>query len=195
MRIPDIDSMQESKIQYKPHDEWSMGKSPLFYAEGHKVEYAGFWLRVIASFIDSFALTFAFSVIFGFLFMFVAILLPTFVATLGEKLQNFSPHEDHIAYAIIVGVTTLYAVTLILNWLYFAIFEASSYQATPGKMALDLKVTGIDGKRISFLTASIRYWAKIPSALILCIGFFMAGWTEKKQCLHDIITDTLVIKK
>ncbi len=179
--------MQESKVQYKPRI--------FFGAENYKMEYAGFWLRVIATFIDSFVLTFILSTVFGFLAVFIAILVPTLFVTLGDKLQNFSADQNHMAHAIIVGVIGINAVSFILNWLYCAIFEASSYQATPGKLALDLKVTDMQGKKITFITASIRYWAKLPSTLIFCIGFLMAGWTEKKQCLHDMLADTVVIKK
>ena len=185
--------LKNHPITPNPYDEWNVNRALLFGQQ--KVEYAGFWLRVIASFIDSFILTFAFSVIFGLAGMLCAIFAPTFFAIWGEKLQNISAGEDQVIRTMLAVVTVLYGFSFILNWLYFAVFEASSYQATPGKMALDLKVTDTEGKKISFVRASIRFWAKIPSGLILCIGFMMAGWTEKKQCLHDILTDTFVIKK
>ena len=51
-----------------------------------------------------------------------------------------------------------------------------------------------NGERISFGRANGRYWSKILSAFILCIGFLMAGFTKKKQGLHDIIAGTLVVK-
>jgi len=82
-----------------------------------------------------------------------------------------------------------------VRWLYYALFEASHFQATPGKMALGLVVTDETGHRIGFGRATGRYFAKLISALILYIGFMMAGWTEKKQALHDILASTLVLKK
>jgi uncharacterized RDD family membrane protein YckC len=62
-------------------------------------------------------------------------------------------------------------------------------------MALGLKVTDLQGERLSFARATGRYFGKIVSSLILLVGFMMAGWTEKKQALHDIMAGTLVVKK
>ena len=72
--------------------------------------------------------------------------------------------------------------------------ESSEYQATLGKMLLGLKVTDLKGRRISFLRATGRHFGKILSGLILGIGFFMIAFTKKKQGLHDIITECLVLK-
>ena len=187
--------MQENKVQYKPHDEWNVNKTGFFGKGAENVEYAGFWLRVIASFIDGFVLMFAFSLLFGLFALLIAVLVPTLFATLGDKLQNYQPNQDQMGQIVLAFVAVIYGVNFIANWLYFALFEASSYQATPGKIALDLKVTDMDGKQISFIRASIRFWAKIPSSIIFCIGLMMAGWTEKKQCLHDMLTNCLVIKE
>ena len=74
-------------------------------------------------------------------------------------------------------------------------FESSVYQATLGKMMLGLRVTDLHGKRISIGRAVGRYFAKILSAVILCIGFIMAAFTQKKQALHDLIAGTLVVRK
>ncbi len=84
---------------------------------------------------------------------------------------------------------------MLFVWLYYALFESSSKQATLGKMALGIVVTDIDGNRISFGRANARFWSKIISGMILGIGFLMAAFTEKKQGLHDMIAGTLVIKK
>ena len=70
--------------------------------------------------------------------------------------------------------------------------ESSSRQATVGKMALGLKVTDLEGRRISFARASGRHFAKYISGMILLIGYIMAGFTERKQALHDMIAGTLV---
>ncbi len=83
----------------------------------------------------------------------------------------------------------------ILNWLYYSLLESSAWQATLGKKALGLEVTDLDGNRISFGRATGRFFAKIISSIILGIGYLMAGFTEKKQALHDILAGTLVIRK
>jgi uncharacterized RDD family membrane protein YckC len=89
------------------------------------------------------------------------------------------------------GVVTL--VNLVAGWLYFAGLE-SSMGATPGKLVLGMRITTVDGQNISFLRATGRYFAKIISALILCIGYLMIAWDGHKQGLHDKIAGTYVIK-
>jgi uncharacterized RDD family membrane protein YckC len=85
-------------------------------------------------------------------------------------------------------------LSTVAYWLYYALMESSSRQATLGKMALQIKVTDLQGARISFGTATVRYFSKILSGLILGIGFLMVAFTEKKQGLHDMIANTLVVK-
>jgi uncharacterized RDD family membrane protein YckC len=78
-------------------------------------------------------------------------------------------------------------------WMYFAAFESSGFQATLGKKAMGIIVTDLKGKRISFGRASVRYLAKTLSFSIMLIGFFMAAFTERKQALHDILANCLVV--
>jgi uncharacterized RDD family membrane protein YckC len=80
-------------------------------------------------------------------------------------------------------------------WLYYALFESSSKQATPGKLAFDFVVTDMNGERISFGKATARYFGMILSGLMLGFGFIMCAFTEKKQCLHDILAGCLMFKK
>jgi len=89
----------------------------------------------------------------------------------------------------------LNAVSLVLSALYFAWFHAAYAMATPGKMAVGIKVVRLDGARISFLRGIGRYFATILSSLILMIGFLMAGFTQRKQALHDMVCDTLVVDR
>ena len=83
-------------------------------------------------------------------------------------------------------------VTIAASWLYEALMESSSYQATLGKMIFGMKVTDLYGNRISFARAMGRHFAKFLSGMILCIGFIMVGLTERKQGLHDLLAGTLV---
>jgi uncharacterized RDD family membrane protein YckC len=79
--------------------------------------------------------------------------------------------------------------------LYYAWFESSRYQATPGKLAVGMIVVDLEGNRISFRKALVRNLSKIVSAAILDIGFIMIGFTEKRQGLHDMIAGTVVVMK
>jgi uncharacterized RDD family membrane protein YckC len=85
-------------------------------------------------------------------------------------------------------------LSLVLSWLYFAVMESGTGQATVGKRALGLKVTNARGERISFGQATGRHFGKYLSSLILLIGYLMMIWDGKKQTLHDKMADTYVVK-
>jgi uncharacterized RDD family membrane protein YckC len=86
-------------------------------------------------------------------------------------------------------------ISFVINLLYYSLLESSAWQGTLGKKALGLAVTDLEGRRISFGRAVGRWFAKIISSLTLLIGYIMAGFTAKKQALHDMIAGTLVIKQ
>ena len=73
--------------------------------------------------------------------------------------------------------------------------ESSSYQGTVGKILLNIKVVGIDNKRISFGRALVRYFASFASAMFLGIGYLFALFTKRKQTLHDLLVETTVINR
>ena len=98
-----------------------------------------------------------------------------------------------ILMQIIKNEATLQGVNFLLTWFYFAGLESMA-GATLGKMVLGLSVTDEQGNNISFLRATGRYFAKIISALILCIGYIMVAWDGRKQGLHDKMAGTLVVK-
>ena len=80
-------------------------------------------------------------------------------------------------------------------WLYFALQESSVYQATLGKRALQIYVTDIYGRRLSFARATGRHFAKFISFITLCIGYIIAAFSERKQGLHDLMAETLVLRR
>ncbi len=92
-------------------------------------------------------------------------------------------------------VTALMLLFLMGNWVYFAVLESSPWRATLGKKALGLSVVDLSGNRISFARASGRFFAKILSSMTFLIGFVMAGFTAKKQALHDMLAGCLVTRK
>ncbi len=152
--------------------------------------YGGFWLRFVAYLIDYFILQFA-----GF------ILSLPFIGGIilsAIRLDNNAMNEEmtFLGVAGILGfVLLIVLINLLLGWLYYAFMQSSGTQATLGKMALNLIVTDLEGNRITFGRATARYFSKIISNMTLYIGYILAGFTEKKQALHDMIAGTLVIKK
>jgi uncharacterized RDD family membrane protein YckC len=115
-------------------------------------------------------------------------------------MQNVGPNITLKSYFEFLrsGTTQAIAFSLLLDlmfWLYCAAFESSGWQATPGKKLLGLYVTDLKGNRISFLRASGRFLGKALEQLTLFIGFLMAGFTAKKQALHDMLCGCLVLRK
>ncbi len=145
--------------------------------------YAGFWLRFLAHIIDNFVLSFVAGMIFA-VFLFLG------AAAGSTRRGDFGPGLEFFAFVfpLILGL-------LALQWLYYAFLESSEWQATLGKKLLGITVTDLAGNRISFARATGRYFGKILSGIILMIGYIMAGFTERKQALHDILAGTLVLRR
>ena len=139
------------------------------------VAYGGFWIRFVAYIIDAVVLGIVSSVLFG---IFGISLVP----------KDFSNYDLPQSFVWI----NLASVAIV--WLYFALLESSPRGATIGKMALGLRVVTGDGQQLTFLNATGRYFAKFLSAMFMCIGFIMVGFTDRKRGLHDMIANTLVIK-
>ena len=130
-----------------------------------RARYAGFWRRFAAYAID-------------YALIFLASAAIAVVAALTGFLQEDTPQ--------------LSAIVLVGYFLYCALLESSSWQATIGKRVLGLKVTNRRGERIGFGRAAARFVAKLLSALTLCLGYLVMLFTERRQALHDLIAGTLV---
>ncbi len=148
--------------------------------------YAGFWLRFVAIIIDFILVGIALGIPSGILFAALGM-------SMGAGMARQNPGLTIGPALGTVFMIEMFAV--LVQWLYFAMMESSSWQGTVGKKALGLLVTDMDGRRISFGRATGRYFAKIISGMILMIGYIMAGFTEKKQALHDMMAGCLVIRK
>ncbi len=82
---------------------------------------------------------------------------------------------------------------ILIPWLYYAGFESSRSQATPGKLLVHIVVTDMAGNKPTFARVTLRHFAKFISALIILIGFLMIGLTKRRQGLHDKIAGCLVL--
>jgi len=155
---------------------------------GHLV-YAGFWLRFVAYLVDYIILDIPLLILAmgaGFVYGLSA-------ARVHEKV-GFMHADGTVNGSFVLFEICITAVSVVIHWLYFALQESSSAQATLGKRVLSLKVTTLDGQRIGFGQATGRFFGKIVSGLTLLIGYMMAGFTERKQALHDILAGTLVVR-
>jgi uncharacterized RDD family membrane protein YckC/type II secretory pathway pseudopilin PulG len=149
-----------------PASPWNPPKARLAAEASDVPLYAGFWRRAAASFLDT-------------------MLVYAVTLTITVALSMAAP-----AFLAMGGGLPLLAVW----WLYFAFMHSSERQATIGKLAFGIKVTDTNGDRIGFWRATGRYFATILSSLILMIGFLMAGFTDRKQALHDVVAGTLVVR-
>jgi len=131
--------------------------------------YGGFWRRLAAYLIDGLLL--------GSIQVMLAIIVQTIAPNDLRALANIAP------------------VGILLGWAYFSLLESSPAQATVGKLALGIYVTDRDGDPIDFRKASIRYWAKLLSTLVLMLGWLMAAFTPGKRALHDYVAGTLVLRR
>ncbi len=157
-------------------------------------EYAGFWLRFVAYVIDSLIWFVAFGIVVAIVVGFLGV--ESIRSQFGEMGQGMNGPNPVFPAMLIIIILTFSAVGLVVSWLYFAGMESSEHQGTLGKMALGLVVTDMTGQRINFARASGRFFSKLITGLVpLCIGYIMAGFTEKKQALHDMIASCLVLRK
>lgn len=184
--------LDNSAVTVGPADPFPVPKSP--YAppaapllhgtgvvSGHEVVYAGFWKRVAAYVIDGTIVGIAGAII---------------GALIGGIMGAAFGLNGGLGASGILGIQLVaQVVSLAISASYFALFHASSGQATPGKLAVGIKVARSDGSRMTVARGVGRYFALIVSAVTLGIGFLMAAFTVRKQALHDLICDTLVVDK
>jgi len=146
--------------------------------------YAGFWLRAAALLVDT--------LIAGFLTGLIATVHPS------AFFRSLDPNSLDLNLLIRSPLSVL--TPLCIAWfttfpsLYGAMFESSPWQATPGKRILGIYVSGMRGQRVTFLRALFRNLAKQISSFLL-LGYFLAGFTPRKQALHDILASCLVVRR
>ena len=160
------------------------------YADTNTVTYAGFWWRFLAYIIDNILVSFVAGI-------FIFPIMGIFGLSLYSMSESGMNLEDSpVFWGSIAG---LYAsvgfISLLINWLYFAVMESSKTQGTLGKLVLRIKVTDYQYNRISFARATGRFFGKYVSSFILLIGYIMAGFTQNKQALHDLMASCYVIKE
>lgn len=152
---------------------------------GGEVVYAGFWKRFAALAIDSLVVSVAYYAVFFALMLLFGL---GGMAALGEGGDAFSS-----GMAIVLALA--YLAYPVISGLYYVLMESSAQQATLGKMAVGIKVTGPQGTRISRGNAFGRWVSHLLCYFTLYIGYLMAAFTERKQGLHDMVASTLVVDR
>jgi uncharacterized RDD family membrane protein YckC len=142
--------------------------------------FAGFWLRAVAYLFD----TILISLVFGLIASFNP---STFIKFPDEATASLTSLPQLTPFAFVI--------TLAGTWLYYTVFEASAWQATPGKRILRLYVADMNGHRLTFARAGLRNLTKLISSLTFLVGYLIAGFTERKQALHDLLSSCLVLRR
>ena len=176
-------AMAEPQSPYAPPR--SAVHSSSNYVAGGEVVYAGFWKRFAAYFIDT--------LLIGIVTWVVQMIVMAGFGASGGLASRGDPGAMIASAGVFGFLFGMILLPLGMQAVYFAWMHSSDRQATLGKMAVGIKVTGDDGQAISFARGIGRYFATILSSLILCIGYIMAGFTERKRALHDMVASTLVV--
>jgi uncharacterized RDD family membrane protein YckC len=144
-------------------------------------QYAGFWIRFVAMFIDSFILAILGGIVV--VAFFGALVRPSRMTSASPEAITAAMGSLGLVFLVDIGIRCAYET-----------FFVGRFGATPGKMALSLKVVRPTGAPVSYARAAGRYFAKSLSYVILLIGYIMIGFDSEKRGLHDMICDTRVIK-
>jgi uncharacterized RDD family membrane protein YckC len=153
--------------------------------------YAGFWLRFVAYVIDV--------IVLGILSTPI-VLGAGVMMGVGEAIRDArrggSDWNNGLPPSVIGFIALCGLIGLVGTWLYHALLESSEWQGTLGKKVMSLEVTDLAGARVSFGRATGRHFAKFITSLIpLFIGYILAGFTEKRQAVHDMLAGSLVLRK
>ncbi len=146
--------------------------------------YAGFWIRFVAKVIDGIILGVA-----GLILFIPVLLMFGGAASLGRR--DFG--DGAMFGPAMVGAFGISRLIWLALSTFYEVYFLSAHGATPGKMALGLKVIRADGGPISPMLALARHFAEWVSAIIFMIGYIMAGFDPEKRALHDRICETRVI--
>jgi uncharacterized RDD family membrane protein YckC len=136
--------------------------------------YAGFWIRVLATFID------------GLILSVVALLYTDLVAAMLPVARTETSPVSSLQL-ILLGINLVVGLA-------FEVWFVGRFGATPGKMVCQIKVVRSDGRRVTYLRSLARHLAKTLDWFTLGVGFVMAVFDEDRRTLHDRICDTRVIR-
>ena|SRR5215472_11618038 len=149
-------------------------RSPALATTAVSIQYAGLWTRIAAHLIDLLVASLLFS--------------PFELALFYLSSLKWEAYVTNPRYTIARCL-----VSMTVWWLYAALTESSKRQATLGKRSVGVIVTDMRGDRISFRRATARFLGTFLCDLTGAVGYLMAGFTQRKQALHDLIAGTVVV--
>jgi len=154
--------------------------------------YAGLGRRIVAFIVDTILILLLDIVAVAVLGLFRGLQNLYFFAVQQAPVESLT--TEGTSAALFGSIIAAYGIVIIvIPWLYYAGFESSRSQATPGKLLMRIVVTDLEGNKPSFARVTLRHFAKFISTLIIFLGFLMIGLTKKRQGLHDKIAGCLVL--
>lgn len=144
-----------------------------YATNSNEVIYGGFARRFLALMLDSLIL------------WVISIVLVVVLAMIGAASGHMQPRY----------FLWIYPAMFLVSLLYSSVQESSSHQATFGKRALGIKVTDLEGKPIGWGRAIGRWFGRLLSGFLFCIGYLVSLFTSRKQALHDMLASTLVVDR
>jgi len=161
-------------------------------------EYGGFWLRVLAFFIDGWLLQLiTFPILFGVYIVGIIPIIAIAIAAGAGKGQHGSPGALSIALILALSAAFVVFILLLVMAIYglYAGILLSRYGTTPGKMILNMKVVDAEtGGNPSFWKAFLRECVKILGILPIYLGCVIAAFDSEKRALQDRVCGTRVVK-
>jgi uncharacterized RDD family membrane protein YckC len=143
--------------------------------------YAGFWIRFLAKLID------------GLILMVPLLAINAALAYNVSEMDMMGNFTGDYTPAAVAGLALRHLLNLFIP-LGYSTYFVGRYAATPGKMALGLRIILPGGGRVSYARALGRHFAEFLSKITLYVGYIMAGFDDEKRALHDHIAGTRVIR-
>jgi uncharacterized RDD family membrane protein YckC len=146
-----------------------------------QIPWGGFWVRSMAMATDSviLMLLMAIFVVLGFLSLSMGVT--------GDR-------EIPILRQVLIVLPITFPLGLALMLSYFTFFHGTWGQ-TIGKMIFGLRVVRTNGYPLTFSRAFARALGYFPSAIPFFLGFFWVALNSEKRSWHDVLTDTMVIRR
>ncbi|WHY87908.1 RDD family protein [Neobacillus novalis] len=167
-------------------EPYSLEKQP-----AKQVKYGGFWMRFAAYLLDSVIISIPLTILMIVIMVFGLGTMDVFTDPAAVENGDITNQQ---AISLLLLTLLMVLIGVVVSTVYYAGMHASKWQATVGKKLLKLKVTDLQGNRISFWRAFGRLLAMSFLSGIFYIGYIMAAFTEKKQSLHDLIAGTVVVE-
>lgn len=86
-------------------------------------------------------------------------------------------------------------IPLVPAWLYWSLQQSSEKERTVGQGVAQIKLMSIDGNKVTFGQATGRFFGNFLNVITFFVGYLLFFTGEKKQCLHDMLSGTIVVKE